>query len=68
MMKRKSPEGHNYPDNWKDIVLQCSTISPDGHYASVALANSEQKFDSKDEEAVPLWRGASMYIQFPGLE
>lgn len=63
------PESHaEPPENWKDIVLQCSTISPEGHYASVALANSEQKFDSEDEEAVPLWRGASMYIQFPGLE
>lgn len=63
------PESHaEPPENWKDIVLQCSTISPEGHYASVALANSEQKFDTKDEKAVPLWRGASMYIQFPGLE
>jgi hypothetical protein len=63
------PESHaEPPGNWKDIVLQCATVSPEGHYASVALANSEQKFGSEDEEAVPLWRGASMYIQFPGLE
>ena len=63
------PESHaEPPENWKDIVLQCSTISPEGHYASVALANSEQKFDSENEEAIPLWRGCSMYIQFPGLE
>jgi hypothetical protein len=56
------------PENWKDIALQCANISPEGHYASVALANSEQQFDSENEEAVPLWRGSSMYIQFPGLE
>ena len=63
------PEAHaEPPENWRDIVLKCATISTEGHYASVALANSEQTFDSEDEEAIPLWRGATMYIQFPGLE
>jgi hypothetical protein len=63
------PESHaEPPENWKEIALRCATINPEGHYASVALANSEQQFDSEDEEAIPLWRGSSMYIQFPGLE
>ena len=63
------PEDHaQLPKNWKDIVEQCTSISMTGHFASVALASSEQKFDSKDEEAIPLYRGDSMYINFPGLE
>lgn len=63
------PEAHAaLPENWKEIVGQCISISETGHFASVALASTEQKFDSENEEAVPLYRDDSMYIQFPGLE
>ena len=63
------PEDHaKIPENLKEIEIRCSAISGTGFFASVALANEEQKFDSPGEEAVPLWRGCSMYINFPGLE
>ncbi|MFC1494921.1 hypothetical protein ACFL6W_06565 [Thermodesulfobacteriota bacterium] len=65
----KYPEAHaSLPENWKEIVQQCTSVSQTGYFASVAIASSEQKFESENEEAVPLYRGASMYIQFPGLE
>ena len=56
------------PENWKEIFQQCTGISQTGYFASVAIASSHQKFESKEEEAVPLYRGDSMYIQFPGLQ
>lgn len=63
------PEAHvPPPENWEAIANNCTGISEAGYFASVALAGSEQKFESEDEEAVPLCRGDSMYIQFPGLE
>ena len=62
------PEDHApLPENWKEVVEQCTSISQTGHFASVALASTEQKFESEDEEVVPLCRGDRMYINFPGL-
>ena len=63
------PEAHAaLPQNWNSIVQQCISISGTGHFASVALASGEQKFESENEEALPLYRGDRLYIQFSGLE
>ncbi|MBN1905074.1 MAG: hypothetical protein JW927_08260 [Deltaproteobacteria bacterium] len=63
------PDDHaKIPENLKDIEKRCSAISGTGFFASVAMANDEQKFDAPDEPVIPLWRGCHMYINFPGLE
>jgi hypothetical protein len=63
------PEDHaKIPENLKEIEKQCLAISSTGFFASVAMANDEQKFDTPDEKPIPLWRGCHMYINFPGLE
>lgn len=55
------------PDNWNAIVEQCARMSRIGHFASVALVNSDQEDYEKSKPAVPLWRGCGMYVSFQGL-
>jgi len=56
------------PKNWTAIADQCKAMSQIGHFASVAIASSEQPFESEDEQPVPLWRGHGMHVRFTGLE
>ncbi|MEW6669931.1 MAG: hypothetical protein AB1512_32375 [Thermodesulfobacteriota bacterium] len=63
------PEGQaSRPANWQAIALQCARLSRIGHFASVAMVSTEQRFDSKNEKAIPLWRGHAMHVRFTGLE
>lgn len=56
------------PSNWKGIAESCAHLSKTGHFASVAIASTDQPFTSSDEAPVPLWRGYGMYVRFTGLE
>lgn len=56
------------PEKWHAIAHQCSHMSKIGHFASVAIVSTEQKFESDNEPAVPLWRGHAMHVRFTGLE
>jgi len=56
------------PANWQTIADQCAHMSIVGHFASVAMASSDQPFKSENEQAVPLWRGYGMNVRFAGLE
>jgi hypothetical protein len=56
------------PEGWDAIVRQCAPMSPSGHFASVALVNANQPFESEDEAVLPLWRGGDMHVRFMGLE
>ena len=63
------PENHvPRPNNWQAIESQCSRMSRVRHFASVALVSAEQPFQSQEEQAVPLWRGHAMHVNFTGLE
>jgi hypothetical protein len=56
------------PPNWQAIADMCARTSRIGHFASVAMVSTEQRFESKSEQAIPLWRGHCMYVRFTGLE
>ncbi|RJP93885.1 MAG: hypothetical protein C4518_05085 [Desulfobacteraceae bacterium] len=56
------------PANWQAIAHQYEHKSQMGHFASVAIASTEQPFESENEQAVPLWRGHGMHVRFTGLE
>lgn len=56
------------PANWAAIAKQLSGVARAGHFASVALASTEQPFESDDEPAVPLWRGQGLLVSYSGLE
>lgn len=56
------------PENWQAIATECAQMSQIGHFASVGLVSSEQRFESENEPAVPLWRGHAMHVRFIGLE
>ena len=65
----------SYPDNqakrprdWEAIRSRCEPLSRIGHFASVAVASSDQPFQSDQELPVALWRGHGMHIRFTGLE
>jgi hypothetical protein len=56
------------PTNWQAIAHQAARMSRIGHFASVAVFSAEQRFESENEEAVPLWRGHGMHVLFTGIE
>lgn len=56
------------PANWQAIADQCTRMSRIGHFASVAMVSTEQRFESENEQAVPLWRGHAMHVRFTGFE
>ena len=56
------------PEKWQVIAHQCSHMSKIGHFASVAIVSTDQKFESDIEPAVPLWRGHAMHVRFTGFE
>jgi hypothetical protein len=56
------------PLNISDIATNCAQLSNTGHFAPVAMANSDDSFDpSKSASPLPLWRGYRMYVRFEGL-
>jgi hypothetical protein len=64
----KFPEEEgNPPENIKDITQYCSDLGVAGHFASVALANSNQAEVKEGEKTLPIWRGSSMSVRFKGL-
>jgi hypothetical protein len=56
------------PTNWQSIAERCAQTSQIGHFASVAMASTEQPFKSDHEQVIPLWRGHGMHVRFTGLE
>ncbi|MCZ8158391.1 MAG: hypothetical protein O9256_00610 [Rhizobiaceae bacterium] len=56
------------PDNLTNIVAAVASYSRKGHFASVAIVSTQQRFDSTDEPAAPLIRGEGMHVRFTGLE
>ncbi len=65
----KYPENQaSRPANWQATVAGCARMSQVGHFASVAVASTEQPFASEQEEPVPLWRGHGMHVRFTGFE
>ena len=56
------------PTNIADIAANCARLSAVGHFASVAVANSEDSFGASGENRpLLLWRGHGMYVRFQGL-
>lgn len=55
------------PENIADIAACCFRKSKIGYFASVAVANADDPFDSKFPP-LPLWRGHGMYVSFQGLQ
>jgi hypothetical protein len=55
------------PSNWNAISGGCAKLSTTGHFASVVVVSVEQRFESREEPPVPLWRGHGMHVRFPGL-
>jgi hypothetical protein len=53
------------PPNWQEIADGCARISKVGHFASVAVANAEDR--SAATFASPLWRGHGLAVRFQGL-
>ena len=56
------------PENISEIAGNCARLSNIGHFASVAVASSEDAFDLPDGDPLqPLWRGHGMFVRFGGL-
>ncbi len=56
------------PKNIADIAAYCARLSDVGHFASVAVTNSNYPFDSWGKiPPLPLWRGHAMHVRFEGL-
>jgi len=56
------------PENWQAITDQCAHMSRTGHFASVALVSTVQRFESENQPVIPLWRGYPIHIHFNGLK
>lgn len=56
------------PANWENIAAGCASMGKIGHFASVAMASTDEPFDSEDSLPVPLWRGHGMHVRYVGLE
>ena len=56
------------PANWDAIAEGCAHMSRNGHFASVAIVNVAQPFESEKEAPIPLFRGHGMHVRFTGLE
>jgi hypothetical protein len=54
------------PSNIRGIATSCAHVGQVGHFASVAVANSEEAF-GHGVPAPPLWRGHGMSVNFEGL-
>jgi hypothetical protein len=64
----KYPEKEaNQPSNMADIAARCSRMSNIGHFASVAIVNSDDTSED-GAPALPLWRGHRIIVEFEGLQ
>lgn len=50
------------------IAENCAHFSKIGNFASVAVANAADAFDSSKASPMPLWRGHGMNVSFSGIE
>jgi len=57
----------NQPSNMADIAARCSRMSNIGHFASVAIVNSDDTSEN-GAAALPLWRGHRIIVEFEGLQ
>lgn len=56
------------PANWREIAEDCARISNVGHFASVSVANADDRLKfSAAVPASPLWRGHGLAVRFQGL-
>lgn len=56
------------PENITDIAINCARLSAFGHFASVAIANSEDSFNASSKvPPLPLYRGHGIVVAFEGL-
>ena len=56
------------PANITDIAANCARLSVIGHFASIAVANSEDTFEPSGKiPTLPLWRDHGMIVSFDGL-
>ncbi len=56
------------PDNIAGIASYCAQLSAVGHFASVAVTDSEDSYDvSNDLSPLPLYRGHRIPVAFEGL-
>jgi hypothetical protein len=56
------------PTNIGEISEYCARLSRIGHFASVAVANSDDDFESSGKAPVlPIWRGHELFFRFEGL-
>jgi hypothetical protein len=57
------------PENMSSIAEGCARLSKIGHFASVAIASSNDASDpSTKSPRQPLWRGHGMTVRYRGLE
>ena len=56
------------PTNWAAIAAGCTHMSDVGHFAQVAFASTDQRFEAEGETPVPLWRGHGVHVRYVGLE
>ena len=55
------------PENIVEIGTYCAKLGKRGHFASVAVASTEQFLEMSDA-VLPLYRGMSMNVEYEGLE
>ena len=56
------------PTNWGAIAEGCAHMSQIGHFASVAFVSTDDPFDPRGGNAVPLYRGHGVHISYEGLD
>jgi hypothetical protein len=54
------------PANWQEIAEGCARISSVGHFASVSVANADDRLNTAIP-ASPLWRGHGLTFHFQGI-
>ena len=69
--KYPDKEAAAVPHNINEIAQDCARMGKVGYFASVAVANSEDPFDSdakSNGNYLPLYRGHGMFVKFEGLK
>ena len=57
------------PVNWPEIADRCARLGRAGHFAPVAIASTDEAFDTTGKIPVtPLWRGHGMHVRYVGME
>ena len=50
------------PENLAEIAATCARLSTIGYFASIVLANSDDRDRPQGTPALPLWRGHAIYV------